>query len=105
MTTCINKSDLDLNLFKPAQPSATRYAGMSPSEVEQFAPPMDLNKIAQGVQLILEGIGEDHEARRASGNAFAVARLYQELAYGTMSIPPQKSPVPSMKAQRADSRA
>jgi GTP cyclohydrolase I len=79
MTTSINKSDL----FKPAQPSATRYGGLSPNEVEQFAPPMDLNKIAQGVQLILEGMGEDTRREGLLETPSRVARLYQELLYGT----------------------
>jgi GTP cyclohydrolase I len=78
MTTCSKEV-----LFKPAQPSATRYAGVSPQGTDSFSPPMDLNKIARGVQLILEGVGEDINREGLLETPSRVARLFQELLYGT----------------------
>ena len=75
------------NIFTPAAPSATRYAGMKPSADESFVPQMDLNKIAQGVRLILEGIGEQTEREGLLETPSRVARMYQELLYGTGADP------------------
>jgi GTP cyclohydrolase I len=75
------------NIFTPAAPSATRYAGMKPRADESFLPEMDLNKIAQGVRLILEGIGEQTEREGLLETPSRVARMYQELLYGTGADP------------------
>lgn len=70
-------------IFKPAAPSATRYSGIFRTDGEMTAPPMDMDKIAQGVQLILEGIGEDVQREGLLDTPSRVARMYQELLYGT----------------------
>lgn len=48
---------------------------------------MDLEKIAKGVRLILEGVGEDPEREGLVDTPARVARMYQELLYG-ISIDP-----------------
>jgi GTP cyclohydrolase I len=45
-------------------------------------PTFDLEKIAQGVRLILDGIGEDCAREGLEETPLRVARLYQELVYG-----------------------
>jgi GTP cyclohydrolase I len=44
---------------------------------------MDLEKIAQGVKLILEGVGENVDREGLLDTPSRVARMYQELLYGT----------------------
>jgi GTP cyclohydrolase I len=44
---------------------------------------MDLDKIARGVELILQGIGEDTRREGLLETPSRVARMYQELLYGT----------------------
>lgn len=72
--------------FRPAAPSATRAAStvlpVSDSD-SPLAAQMDMNKIARGVQLILEGIGEDINREGLLDTPSRVARMYQELLYGT----------------------
>jgi GTP cyclohydrolase I len=43
---------------------------------------MDIQKIADGVRLILEGIGEDADREGLLETPARVARMYEELAYG-----------------------
>ncbi|HEY9719995.1 MAG TPA: GTP cyclohydrolase I FolE [Trichormus sp.] len=72
----------------PAAPSATRYAGLVvPQNHNAGAKAMDLNKIAQGVRLILEGVGEDPQREGLLETPSRVARMYQELLYGTHEDP------------------
>jgi len=44
---------------------------------------MDLEKIAEGVRLILEGVGEDPQRPGLVDTPARVARMYKELLYGT----------------------
>lgn len=75
-------------ICKPAAPSATRSAGMVMSDQQHTgAKAMDLNKIAQGVRLILEGVGEDPQREGLLDTPSRVARMYQELLYGTHEDP------------------
>jgi GTP cyclohydrolase IA len=72
-------------LFKPACYSPTRegsYRSMEPHEETHLEPSMDLEKIAQGVRLILEGIGEDVHREGLQDTPARVARMYAELCYG-----------------------
>jgi len=75
----------------PASPSATRYGGfaglVNPEGKSPGVIPMDLNKIAQGVRLILEGIGEDPQRDGLLETPSRVARMYQELLYATNTDP------------------
>lgn len=48
---------------------------------------MDLQKIAQGVQMILEGVGENINREGLLETPSRVARMYQELLYGTHVAP------------------
>jgi GTP cyclohydrolase I len=79
MATYINKDAI----FKPAAPSAARYSGLATQDREIFAPAVDLDKIAQGVKMILEGVGEDVMREGLLDTPSRVARMYQELLYGT----------------------
>jgi len=51
---------------------------------------MDLEKIAQGVQLILEGIGENTQREGLLDTPARVARMYQELCYGVNHDPAEE---------------
>jgi GTP cyclohydrolase I len=51
---------------------------------------MDLDKIARGVSLILEGIGEDTQREGLLETPSRVARMYEELLYGTGLDPAQE---------------
>lgn len=73
------------NLYRPASPSATRTAKQCLAEVDKHS--MDLEKIAQGVALILEGIGEDLTREGLLETPARVARMYQELCYGVGEDP------------------
>lgn len=48
---------------------------------------MDLQKIAQGVRLILEGIGEDPDSERLAQTPERVATMYEEVLCGTHQDP------------------
>ena len=73
-------------IFRPAAPSATRSAaaalGTGDSDLFDGAA-MDLEKVARGVKLILEGIGEDPYREGLLDTPSRVARMYRELLYGT----------------------
>ena len=43
---------------------------------------MDLNKVKQGVRLVLEGIGENIEREGLRDTPARVANMYQELFWG-----------------------
>ncbi len=64
------------------QPSATQVAGTAVGSKLQAEPVMDLEKIAQGVKLILEGIGENVDREGLIETPARVARMYNELLYG-----------------------
>jgi len=74
-------------LFRPAIPSATRAYKTGFVEEPSVAGQMDLEKVAQGVRLILEGIGEDPHREGLIDTPARVARMYQELCYGIGSEP------------------
>jgi len=69
--------------------SASQQAGQPRLSGEQSKPGrihetnrVDMDKIAQGVQLILEGMGEDISREGLLETPARVARMYQELVYG-----------------------
>jgi GTP cyclohydrolase IA len=67
--------------IKPSVPSATRASTVG--ESAQGEHKMDLEKIAAGVRLILEGVGEDPTRAELLETPARVARMYKELLYGT----------------------
>jgi GTP cyclohydrolase I len=80
MGFCIDSKTVN---FKPAAPAATRRSQTGVYSAESLGQEMDLDKIAEGVRLILEGIGEDPEREGLRDTPSRVARMYQELLYGT----------------------
>ena len=57
---------------------------------EQEAPPaVDLDLIAQGVRMIIEGIGEDPDRSGLRGTPRRVAEMYAELTSGMREEPDQ----------------
>ncbi len=80
------------SLFRPASDSATRDASaLSASRAkDSLIKEMDLEKIAQGVRLILEGIGEDVNREGLLETPSRVARMYSELCYGIGRNPSQE---------------
>ncbi len=54
---------------------------------EPIIPPVDLDLIAQGVRLILEGIGEDPERAGLKETPQRVAEMYAELTSGMREDP------------------
>jgi len=81
MLTCIPPGET----FKAAVPSPTRSSLSDAASID--AAPMDLEKIARGVQLILEGIGETPDREGLRDTPSRVARMYRELLYGTGTDP------------------
>lgn len=78
METILSKS----GPLKPkASSSATRASTVG--ESSQAALKMDLGKIAEGVRMILEGVGEDASRPELLDTPDRVARMYRELLYGT----------------------
>ena len=65
------------------------YSATEPDEVESEAMPasVDLEKIAAGVRLILEGIGEDPERPGLQRTPARVAEMYAELTAGMREDP------------------
>src|SRR5215213_11147309 len=57
------------------------------SNPPKSVPPVDLDLIAQGVRLILEGIGEDPERAGLRGTPRRVAEMYAELTSGMREDP------------------
>jgi GTP cyclohydrolase IA len=77
------------NFITKAAASASQQAGQprlsgqhsKPSRVHETNK-VDMDKIAQGVRLILEGMGEDTRREGLLETPARVARMYQELVYG-----------------------
>lgn len=69
------------NAIKSGVASATRTCTVG--ESLQTASRIDLEKIAAGVRLILEGVGEDPTRVDLLDTPSRVARMYKELLYGT----------------------
>ncbi|MBY0357429.1 MAG: GTP cyclohydrolase I FolE [Candidatus Obscuribacterales bacterium] len=71
--------------FRPAAPSATRTGGLlnGSLSLSDAQPKVDLEKIALGVRLILEGVGENPDREGLQDTPARVARMYSELLYGT----------------------
>lgn len=83
--------------FQEAKRSATRSNGMTTTvSFEPSEPPahsdgldvtnpgtMDMEKLTQGVRLILEAVGEDVNRSGLLDTPSRVARMYRELLYGT----------------------
>jgi len=65
---------------------ATKFADEKRSEE---LPPVDLELIAQGVRMILEGLGEDTERAGLRGTPRRVAEMYAELTSGMREDPHQ----------------
>ena len=57
--------------------------------VDKSLPPVDLDRIAQGVRLILEGMGEDPERPGLRDTPSRVAEMYVELTSGMREDPTQ----------------
>src|ERR1041384_1371287 len=73
---------------------STGYSATEPDEEESGVAPLtdeqagvDLEKIAQGVRLILEGIGEDAERAGLLRTPRRVAEMYAELTAGMREDP------------------
>lgn len=62
--------------------SATQVAEIAVGSKSLAKPVMDLEKIAHGIRLILEGIGENPEREGLLETPARVARMYNELLYG-----------------------
>ena len=79
-------SPLSVKTLRPQAFSATRLActplGATQGD-DSNGKSMDLEKIAAGVRLILEGVGEDPTRQGLLDTPSRVARMYQELLYGT----------------------
>jgi len=79
---------------------STGYSATEPDEGKAVAarPGVDLAKIAEGVRLILEGIGEDTEREGLRRTPDRVAEMYAELTAGMREDPTQHvSPLPGDK--------
>ncbi|HEY9788282.1 MAG TPA: GTP cyclohydrolase I FolE [Candidatus Obscuribacterales bacterium] len=71
--------------FQAASPSPTRTGGNNPaaSADANIGPQMDMDKIVQGIRLALQGIGEDVNREGLLDTPSRVARMFQELLYGS----------------------
>lgn len=84
METSINS----ISYFRPAAASATRHGGLELSqsadsdEKVAVANKIDSEKVARGVRMILEGLGDDPDREGLLDTPARVARMYQELVYG-----------------------
>ena len=74
--------ELVLTSVSKHNPSATQVAGTAAGSKAQTEPGMDLSKIAEGVRLILEGVGENANREGLLETPARVARMYNELLYG-----------------------
>ncbi len=73
------------NFLRSTNLTATTFGPLSElAEVSQSnkANRIDLEKVARGVQMILEGIGEDSAREGLADTPTRVARMYQEMVYG-----------------------
>lgn len=68
--------------FTPAVDSATRRGAKQNNSSVNNRTNLDCEKIAAGVRLILEGIGEDPAREGLLETPARVARMYEELTYG-----------------------
>ena len=67
---------------EPHKLSATQIAGMAVGSKTTIGTEMDLEKIAAGIKLVLEGIGENPDREGLLETPSRVARMYNELLYG-----------------------
>jgi GTP cyclohydrolase I len=68
----------------------TKFSKADPSDnPERALPPVDLDLIAQGVRMILEGLGEDPERAGLKETPRRVAEMYAELTSGSREDPTQ----------------
>jgi GTP cyclohydrolase IA len=79
-----SRSTTLLSDFAPTKENVGRRfsAGNNTADAESSRE-IDMQKIAGGVRLILEGIGEDVEREGLLETPARVARMYEELVYGT----------------------
>ncbi|MBX9689764.1 MAG: GTP cyclohydrolase I FolE [Candidatus Obscuribacterales bacterium] len=79
----MESSITSISYFRPAAESATRTGGVSNAGLhESKGNQIDLEKVAFGVRMILEGLGEDPDREGLTDTPARVARMYQELVYG-----------------------
>lgn len=78
-----------ISYFRPAAVSATRHGGLdyaaANDDAQEVVPvnnKIDFEKVAQGVRIILEGLGDDADREGLQDTPARVARMYQELVYG-----------------------
>ncbi len=79
---------------------STGYSATEPDEAKENGqrPGVDLAKIAEGVRLILEGIGEDPEREGLRRTPARVAEMYAELTAGMREDPTEHvAPLPGDK--------
>ncbi len=70
--------------FAPTKNNLDRRFSHANAAAQEIATrTIDLDKIAAGVRLLLEGIGEDLEREGLLDTPARVARMYSELVYGT----------------------
>ncbi len=68
---------------------ATKFSDQKQNNKQREIPPVDLDLIAQGVRLILQGIGEDPERAGLQETPQRVAEMYAELTSGMREDPTQ----------------
>ena len=85
----MESSITNISYFRPAACSATRNAGgipgsfsADPASVSISSNQIDLEKVALGVRMILEGLGENADRDGLAETPARVARMFQELVYG-----------------------
>lgn len=79
---------------------ATKLPANAPEEIfaETTARELDLEKIARGIRLLLEGVGEDPERPGLQQTPFRVAEMYAELTAGMREDPHEHvQPLPGDK--------
>jgi GTP cyclohydrolase I len=79
---------------------ATRFSATEPDEGEEGAGPrgVDLEKIARGIRLVLEGVGEDADRPGLRETPRRVAEMYAELTAGMREEPHEHvTPLPGDK--------
>ena len=79
---------------------ATKFSATEPDEDTSELPPreIDLDKVARGIRLVLEGIGEDPERPGLQRTPRRVAEMYAELTAGMREDPSEHvKPLPGDK--------
>lgn len=78
-----------ISYFRPAAVSATRHGGLDitpalsdSTELQSVANRIDSEKVALGVRMILEALGDNPDREGLLETPARVARMYQELVYG-----------------------